>query len=172
MEVFMAKYGPKPKPMEERFWAKVRKTRGCWWWEGTKNNMGYGTFMRVSPKKELAHRVSWMIANGAIPDGARVLHNCPEGDNPACVNPDHLYLGTMKDNTQDMMKKGRNRYVAHHGEENGFSKLDANVVREIRERWEAGPKGEALQMKLAAEFGVCFSNVGHIVSRRTWKHVE
>ena len=166
----MAKYGPQPRPVAERFWEKVQKTDECWWWTGTKNNMGYGSFMRESPKKELAHRVSWFLAYGELPPAqARVLHTC---DQPACVRPDHLYLGTMKDNTRDMMQRRRNRYVAHHGEENGFSKLNEERVKEIRKRWEDGPKGEALQMQLATEFGVCFSNINHIVSHRTWKHVE
>jgi len=131
--------------------------------------MGYGTFMRVSPKKELAHRVAWMIANGSIPDGARVLHNCPDGDNPACVNPDHLYLGTMKDNTQDMMKKGRNRFVVHKGEDNGSSKLTEDQVRTLREEYSVGGANQA---QLAKKYKVSQGLVSMVLTRRYWKHVE
>jgi hypothetical protein len=128
--------------------------------------MGYGMFMRVSPKKELAHRVSWWLATGEQAGDARVLHTC---DNPSCVRPDHLFLGTMRDNTQDMMKKGRGRFEVHKGEDNGSSKLAWESVRELRRLWGEGPQGPELQAQLAVQFGTCFSNVGHIVSGRSWK---
>lgn len=161
----MAKYGPKPKPMEDRFWEKVRKTRRCWLWTGTKNNMGYGTFMRVSPKKELAHRVAWYIAHGELPGAARVLHTC---DNPACVRPDHLFLGTMRDNSQDMLAKGRNKYVAHPGEANGQAKLTEGQVREMREKYAAGG---VTQAQLAKEYEISQALAHFVVTRKAWKHV-
>jgi len=95
---------------ECRFWAKVAKTEdGCWNWTASKRHKGYGAFCYYRDDGTLvqgrAHRYSWEIHNGDIPDGMFVLHSC---DNPACVNPDHLFLGTNQDNVDDMMRKGRN----------------------------------------------------------------
>jgi hypothetical protein len=86
-----------------RFWNKVNKTKKCWEWLATKNNKGYGR-IQVNGKSRLAHRISYGLKNGEIPRGLEVLHKC---DNPLCVNPKHLFLGTHKDNLQDMAKKGR-----------------------------------------------------------------
>jgi hypothetical protein len=92
-------------PAEERFWKKVNKTEDCWLWLG--HLQRYGRFkpqgIRNSPQV-LAHRYSYELHFGPIPIGMNVLHKC---DNPACVNPDHLFLGTQKDNVIDMMNKGR-----------------------------------------------------------------
>jgi hypothetical protein len=93
--------------LDSRFWTKVRKTRGCWFWTATKNNMGYGLFQfAINGKhgKRLAHRLSYAATNGPIPDGLCVLHKC---DTPACVKPAHLFCGTKKDNYADMVAKGR-----------------------------------------------------------------
>ena len=93
-----------------RFWAKVRKTDGCWLWTaGTfARRYGYGQFgLNGHPHK--AHRLAWEFTNGPIPEGLSVLHHC---DNPPCVNPAHLFLGTRGDNTRDMMMKGRSRSIA------------------------------------------------------------
>lgn len=87
---------------ESRFWVKVDKTNACWYWTGAKNNRGYGN-VRIASKYLLAHRVSYAIAYG-IPDDMNVLHKC---DNPACVRPNHLFLGTHQDNMDDMVAKGR-----------------------------------------------------------------
>lgn len=96
-------------PLEERFWRFVQKTDDCWLWTGAHGNYG---FISVSERlgeshQLLAHRVSWELHHGPIPDDLWVLHNCPGGDNPLCVNPSHLWLGTPADNSQDMVAKGR-----------------------------------------------------------------
>ena len=95
------------KTLKARFWEKVDKTDDCWVWISSKisskPNRGYGRIW-VNGKPELAHRISWEIANGPIPKGMQVLHRC---DNPSCVRPDHLFLGTQRDNMQDSIEKGR-----------------------------------------------------------------
>lgn len=89
-----------------QFWAKVAKAgpNDCWLWLGHKMPYGYGTYGKP---KQLAHRRAWELTNGPIPDGLMVLHNCPDGDNPSCVNPAHLWLGTQTDNMRDAAAKGR-----------------------------------------------------------------
>lgn len=92
------------------FWAKVRVAADaeCWEWTGARNPKGYGVkrnaVARGVKENIMAHRMSWLLFNSDIPEGLRVLHKC---DNPSCVNPAHLFLGTPKDNTQDMLAKGR-----------------------------------------------------------------
>jgi len=90
-------------PVEKRVWTKVKKTESCWEWTASKNVHGYG-IIKKDGRMHLAHRVLFELTGGKIPNGMQVLHHC---DNPACVNPDHLFLGTHGDNMRDMFKKGR-----------------------------------------------------------------
>ena len=95
---------PKPsKTLEERFWSKVDKSGDCWIWTAYKRPDGYGQF-GFEGTQHKAHRVSWVLANGTIPEGLHVLHRC---DVRECVNPEHLFLGTNTDNMRDMIEKGR-----------------------------------------------------------------
>lgn len=106
--------------LEERFLDKVNKTDACWMWVGARNKRGYGNIQGV-----LAHRISWELYNGPIPDGLLVCHRC---DTPGCVNPDHLFLGTHQDNSRDMIAKGRG----------GRTKLKRHQVLDIWHRIQAG----------------------------------
>lgn len=109
----------------QRFWEKVQKTDGCWLWLAYKQPRGYGQFKHQG-RMRLAHRFSWELTNGLIPEGECVLHTC---DNPACVNPEHLFLGTQLDNSLDMYEKGRQApSPACAGETNGRAKLSATSV--------------------------------------------
>jgi hypothetical protein len=110
---------------ERRFWAKVHKTDGCWEWTAYRLKNGYGRMKKKTAELVLAHRISWEIHNGPIPNNLQVLHHC---DNPSCVNPDHLFLGTVKDNMLDCARKGRRP----KGENHCLSKLTEKQVHEIK----------------------------------------
>jgi len=151
----------------DRFWSKV-EIRGpdeCWEWMGAKSDKGYGRFW-VNDQMWAATRVAFILAHVEIPGGLLVLHTC---DNPGCVNPDHLYAGTHKDNHLDMVT--RNRAPTPNsmpGETNPGSKLTARGVKDIRKRYAAGG---ILQRQLAEEYGVAQTNISFIVRGEHWKHI-
>jgi hypothetical protein len=158
-------------PLEERFWSKVRKTESCWLWTGAGGGH-YGRLVRGG-RLDLSHRVSWELHNGPIPDGLFVLHNCPGGDTPACVNPDHLWLGTGAENSADMVAKGRSARGGHtgrrlRGADNHRARLTEEQVREIR-RLHA--TGEYAFAHLGRQFGIDDTYVARIVRHVAWKHV-
>lgn len=169
------------RPAEVRFWEKVRKGPGCWEWLGATNpTKGHG-FFKFNGKQTGAHRVAWILAYGSIPaghgyHGTCVCHRC---DNPRCVRPDHLFLGTIQDNLTDMRAKGRERHVrgdAHgsrtkphlvaRGSRISRKLTEADVI-EIRKRLANGET----QVLVARHYGVLQSTISFIATRRTWKHV-
>lgn len=153
-------------PLAERFWKYVNKTESCWLWTGSHGNYGFITMTerRGEPQQLLAHRASWELHFGTIPDGLWVLHNCPDGDNPLCVNPAHLWLGTAADNSRDMVAKGRN--VGNRGEDNGSAKMTWETVRAMRARH---AQGDISFASLGAEFGVHTMTAHSIIRGETWK---
>lgn len=147
--------------IEDRFWSKVRKTDVCWEWRASRTDLGYGKFVALG--EQLAHRVSWRLHRATPPGGLLVCHKC---DNPSCVRPDHLFLGTAADNVADMVAK--RRHSAARGERSGAAILTTGQVREIRRRLaEGSPCSE-----LAAVYGVHRSTIHLIAKRRNWAHVK
>jgi hypothetical protein len=159
----------RPSDVGKRFWPKVEKSDGCWLWRAMVNPRGYGSFdVKMQDGKwrpRMAHRIAWELTNGPIPDGMFVCHHC---DNPPCVRPDHLCLGTMRDNVRDMDAKGRRRTKAHAGEAHHATKLcDADVLEIRRLRKEQG----LTYAKLGERFGVSLDMVWRVVTRKTWRHI-
>lgn len=180
-------------PMTERFWSKVDKdgpvpphrpnSGQCWTWTGSRQPRGYGTF-GVGHKVELAHRISYRIEHGAVPARLHVLHAC---DNPPCVRPSHLFIGTQTENMQDAWQKGRakpprqprldqrargerNGAVLHperlaRGERNGMSRLTAEQATEMRASY---LQGGIRQSDLAEEYGVSQGMASMVCRGVTW----
>ena len=152
-------------PMRDRFMAKVRQEGECLVWTGCRHGQGYGMFStgRTGDRKmSYAHRVAYELENGPVPDGMFVCHHC---DNPPCVDPSHLFLGTHLDNVRDRDAKGRQ--VSPRGESHHSAKLTESKVREIRRRYVPGNGAN-----LGIEFGVTEVTINKIVLRRTWKAVQ
>lgn len=135
---------------------------GCWYWTGPLSDKGYG---RVSyhGKSRLAHRISWILKNGEIQNGLFVCHRC---DTPACVNPNHLFLGTQKDNMQDASIK--KRFIGKIGESHPKAKLSDMAVRIIRECIINGFS----VVEIGRYFGVKKFTIYRIKSGRSWKHLK
>lgn len=146
----------------ERFWAKVNKTNDCWLWTACKVS-GYGAF-GMNGTHYKAHRVSFIMHNGDIPEGYDVCHSC---DNPLCVNPHHLFAGTEADNMRDMKNKNRNNSCK--GEGNAHAKLKEQDVITIRNEY---AKGGATTRELASRYGVTSSTISAITRRLKWRHVQ
>lgn len=148
-------------PIEQRFWSKVLKSDGCWEWKANKHIFGYGLiFDEVGKKPKTAHRVSWEIHQGSIPKGLCVLHKC---DNPSCVRPDHLFLGTHQENMIDKTRKGR----VPKGSLNKSSKINEKQAFEIKVIYALG--GISMK-KLGNQYGVSSNVVCRIVNSKLWTH--
>jgi hypothetical protein len=149
------------KNTPDKFWEKVdRLDGGCWEWVGHKLKFGYG-HAYWSGKLLLAHRLSWMLTNGEIPRGMCVLHKC---DNPGCVNPSHLFLGTYQDNATDKVAKGR----CPKGTSVYCAKLTDGDVLSIREKYRPFKFG---LRKLAKIYGVGETTIFQVIHNGQWKHV-
>jgi hypothetical protein len=151
----------------KRFWSRVDKngplimSSRCWVWTRGRDVDGYGTIWRAGTNAK-AHRVSFEINGGSIPDGLFVCHKC---DNPSCVNPDHLFLGTALENKRDCVRKGR--LSPPIGEAHGRARLTAKQVLDIRSR----PAYRGLTVNLAKEFGVHHMTISLIRNRKKWVHI-
>lgn len=147
------------------FWKSVRITLddGCWEWGLSLLKSGYGQVRRRG-KTYSTHRYAYRLEHGSIPDGMCVLHRC---DNRKCCRPDHLFLGTYQDNHDDMIAKGRKRWVASPGSKQGNAKLSEDDIPVIRLGLASGQKG----IDLARQFGVSPSAISIIKKQKGWTHV-
>ena len=152
---------PAHRPLAERFHEKYmpEPMSGCWLWTGGTNERGYGIIGVTAYKGDKAHRVSWRIHRGDIPEGVNVLHRC---DVPACVNPEHLFLGTLRDNMRDCVAKGRNFLPDNRGERSVSAILDWEKVSDIRTR-------RVTQIQYAELYGVSRSTVNQVQRNAIWK---
>lgn len=143
------------QPIEERFWKYVRKTPMCWVWVGVRHGKGYGqiTMGRTTVK---AHRVSYEIHHGSIPDGLQVMHAC---DNPPCVNPDHLSVGSNRDNMRQRAERGRTAREFQIPQ----TKLSDAEVCAIRTKYSLGG---TTHRRLAIEFGVSHPTITNIINHK------
>jgi hypothetical protein len=147
------------KSLKERFLSKIAvdEKTGCWNWTASKGRRGYG-WIWVGNRNERAPRVSYEIYRGPIPDGMQVCHHC---DNPPCVNPDHLFVGSDAENKADKMTKGRQARGASHGR----AKLTEDDVLEIR------AARDSTLRELATKYGVCEYQISYVRSGKRWSHI-
>lgn len=148
-------------PAEIRFWRRVDKSKhqnGCWEWTAWILKTGYGGFQLSTNKPIKAHRYSWILHNGQIPEGMMVCHRC---DNRKCVRPDHLFLGTAKQNNDDALEKGRMKRRKHQ-------KLTEDLVRFIRSE----ERDCANLIEIAKSYGVHFTIVWRAYKGKTWRDVK
>jgi hypothetical protein len=157
-------------PPDQRFWAKVNKTDGCWLWTAATQN-GYGVLTVPKGFERKAHRFSWTLHTGRpIPPGIEICHKC---DTPLCVRPMHLFEGTHADNMQDMAAKGRNGSITHpektcRGMTRPAAKLTDDIVRAIRAAVASG----ATQASLAVRYNVTQTLISMVARRAIWRHVS
>lgn len=156
----------------DRFFKKIEKTKSCWIWKGGLDKDGYGQFNFKENNINnhvRSHRFSYFLHKGEIPINMNILHKC---DNPKCVNPDHLFIGTTQDNVNDRQRKGRSYNgdnllkIIKRGEENNMSKLKEKDIIEIRKL-----SATLKQNKIAKMFNVERHTIHKITSYKTWKHV-
>jgi len=160
----------------ERFWSKVDRSGGpdaCWLWTAkSSHRFGYGKFYLSSLDNVVhAHRFAYFPAHGEIPDGMFVCHDCPDGDNPRCVNPAHMFLGTNLDNMRDREAKGRHPHTptwAGVGSANPNAKMTEEQVIEARRNY---ADGGLTQTQLAQRFGISPQMMNKIILSRHWTHL-
>jgi hypothetical protein len=134
---------------------------GCWFWMGFVTSHGYGKIV-FNGRKVAAHRISYAVHKGKIKDGAVICHKC---DVPGCVNPDHLFLGTQKDNVHDMIRKGRAKFpIVNKGEASHLAKVSADTVLKIR-------ASNLSNVEASEFFGLPYHLVYQIRKRISWKHI-
>lgn len=155
------------RPLADRFWEKVdvRSPSECWEWTASRGQPGYGRISKDRNTMLDAHRVSYELNVGAIPEGKRVLHSC---HNRGCVNPNHLRVGTAKDNSQDMVKAGRSSF----GNRKSSVFLSPHEVKAIRVVASRHKRWSGVQSFLADWFGTSKQVINKIVNGTHWKYLE
>lgn len=157
----------RPLPTHEQavnhFWSKVDRSETCWLWQAATDRYGYGASCH-NGRQIKAHRLAYLLFVDNIPSGQAVCHTC---DNPACVRPDHLFLGSVRDNNTDRARKDRNGY--QDGTENPNAKLTEGEVREIRGTYASE---QISQRALASRYGISQMTISLIVNGKRWQHVQ
>jgi hypothetical protein len=152
---------PNLLPEVDRFWGRVEKADGCWLWNGSIHRSGYGLFAPRHHVQEWAHRYAYKITHGEIAPGLFVCHAC---DNPRCVRPEHLWLGSHQQNVTDMVQKGRAKdWSGLPSRKKG--RITPEIVREMRRRWE---EERTPFHKLGEEYGISRTQASNIVHGRSW----
>lgn len=146
---------------DERFWTHVEKSQNCWNWKSRTSPFGHGMFSLAKNNAVFAHRYSWYLSNGEIPDGMQVLHKC---DNPRCVNPNHLFLGTQADNVNDMVSKGRAKGGVLKGSDNPKAKLTEGQTEEIKDRYAQGENARSIY----EEYKISKAHFYRIINGNAW----
>lgn len=149
--------------LQARFWSKVSKEGPvvrpelgpCWVWTSYRDPMGYGRFNITKRQPKLAHRVAYALVVGPIPDGIHACHRC---DNPACVRPEHIFLGTALDNMRDMSRKGR--HGGRSGAQHSQAKITADIAGQIRAAWS---QGGVTMRALGRQFGLSHGRISAVV---------
>jgi hypothetical protein len=152
------------RPLHERFHDRYEvRESGCWVWTGKRDHHGYGLIM-AHAKTQRAPRVAWALLRGEIPDGLHICHHC---DNPPCVNPDHLFLGTAADNSHDHWRKGRGVPWSRRGDGSKAAKLTTEDVRSIRKMRDDG----CLMAEIGRRFNVGANYIGMIINGKAWSYL-
>jgi hypothetical protein len=168
----VGKRGYKPTDPAIRFWRLVDRSPGhgptgdCWIWNGSLRPNGYGQFCVSKGDIAYAHRYAFLLTGTSLIDGMLVCHKC---DNRRCVNPNHLFLGTNRENTLDMMAKGRSKYAPVRGTNHPLAKLTEDNISEIRE---ASARGRGYRKPLIEKFGVSSQQISRIARRKAWQHLQ
>lgn len=158
----MRKPSLRPKTDAERFWSRVVQQDGCWDWRGTFNSNGYA-YVHSGGVSGPASRVSWRLRHGEIPPGLAVCHRC---DNPRRTRPDHLFLGTQRENVRDAIAK--RRHVAPKGEANGKARLTAALVISLRAEFAGGDTVAVI----ARRHGLSYTTASAAIKGESWSHVS
>lgn len=158
----------KTKTVEQRFWEKVivKGADDCWEWQAKRDKDGYGEFAISHGNNHKAHRVSWLLSRGKPAGKLWVLHKC---DNPPCVNPNHLFLGTATDNNRDASAKGRSRGGSRKGEDNHSHRLTNQDILDIRNKYASG---KYTTIRLAEEYRTSSGGIHNILTGKNWGHIK
>jgi len=151
--------------IKEKIQNYTKDKAGCWIWNGATTNFGHGR-IKINNKTLSVHRISYEIHRGKIPNGLFVCHHC---DNPTCINPKHLFLGTRSDNMKDAYNKGRIKIPCHHGE---YAYQHILTEKDVKKILKIKKEKKISEQELGKKFGVARNTINNIINNRNWKHIK